>query len=94
MKLLSITMYYDNSLESLKRNKSIEEVSDVQKKTQIQNIPFEHWHRLKEEGKSQDGDGCQKYPNIFELHYNNKYWQVMRGENVTIYIFSAHLDQR
>ena len=31
------------------------------------------------------------HPNIFDLHYNNLYWQVLEMDNATFYLYGAYL---
>ena len=48
--------------------------------------------------------GCSKYPDLTDLHYNNKYWQIFKfsDENpvtnltleVTFHLYGAYLDNR
>ena len=37
---------------------------------------------------------CWQTPNILELHFNNKYWQVKETKNGTFYLYAAYYDVR
>ena len=55
------------------------------------NIPILQWWKNKNRKVS---DSCWKIPNILDLHYSNKYWQVKRTTNGTFYLYSAYYDVR
>ena len=55
------------------------------------NIPILQWWKNKNRKVS---DSCWKIPNILNLHYSNKYWQVKRTTNGTFYLYSAYYDVR
>ena len=37
---------------------------------------------------------CWKIPNLLDLHFNNKYWQVKETKNGTFYLYAAYYDVR
>ena len=55
------------------------------------NIPILHWWKNKDRKVS---DNCWKIPNILDLHYSNKYWQVKRTTDGTFYLYAAYYDVR
>ena len=55
------------------------------------NIPILHWWNNKDRKVS---DNCWKIPNILDLHYSNKYWQVKKTSEGTIYLYAAYYDIR
>lgn len=59
--------------------------------TMLPNIPILHWWTNKNKKVSED---CWKIPNILDLHYSNKYWQVKESSNGTFYLYAAYLDVR
>ena len=51
-----------------------------------------------------EGTGCSKYPELTDLHYRNKYWQIFefadrspdanRTLEVTFHLYGAYFDNR
>ncbi|XP_018782772.1 PREDICTED: uncharacterized protein LOC108965057 [Bactrocera latifrons] len=39
-------------------------------------------------------DSCAPYPDLMQLEYHNNYWQVLRSEPLTFYLFGAYYDNR
>ena len=67
--------------------------------SRLPNIPVFGWLSMK--NVSDDGGvGCSKYPELTELHYNNKYWQIFKfldkqpDLHVTFYLYGAYFDNR
>ena len=83
--------YFPVNLNEIRKTDD-EKIIELQSK--FSNLPFEHWLNLRENGISQSGDGCSKFPNLYEIHYNNEYWQVLHTNDVEVYIMSAYLDIR
>ena len=46
-----------------------------------------HWHH-------KNGSNCAKFPQIYELQFNNLYWQEYQHNNGKIYLYKAYLDIR
>ena len=63
--------------------------SDLQ--SMLPNIPVRHWWEHKDEKVA---DKCWKVPNIVDLKYNNKYWQVKETNEGTFYLYAAYFDVR
>ena len=38
-----------------------------------------------------DSSRCSIYPDIMNIEYSNKYWQIFKSENATFYLYSAIL---
>ena len=57
----------------------------------LPNIPIFHWRENKDKKVAEN---CWKVPNILNLHYNNKYWQVKESSNGTFYLYAAYYDVR
>ena len=55
------------------------------------NLPILHWWTNKDRKVS---DNCWKVPNILDLHYSNKYWQVKRTSEGIFYLYAAYYDVR
>ena len=69
----------------------------------LPNLPVFGWLSMK--NLTDDGGlGCSKYPDIMDLHYRNKYWQIFEfvDENpdpsltlyVTFHLYGAYFDNR
>ena len=63
--------------------------SDLQSK--LPNIPVRHWWEHRDENVA---ESCWKVPNIVDLKYNNKYWQVKETNEGTFYLYAAYFDVR
>ena len=57
--------------------------------TLLPNLPVFFWQQNKEIFSK-----CQKVPDIYDLKFNNKYWQVKEAGNVTIFLYAAYFDTR
>ena len=55
------------------------------------NIPILNWWKNKDRKVS---NKCWKIPNIIDLHYSNKYWQVKRTSERIFYLYAAYYDVR
>ena len=70
--------------------------------SRLPNIPVFGWLAMK--NLTDDGGaGCSKYPELTDLHYNNKYWQRFKFSDknleiktleVTFYLYGAYFDNR
>ena len=50
------------------------------------------WLRMKNMDREDSADdGCSIYPDILNIDYSNKYWQIFKSEKVTFYLYSAIL---
>lgn len=62
------------------------------------NLPFQYWmHILKLMGKVKykNRTSCKtEFPSLFELQYNNIYWQKYSSSNGTFYLYGAYYDDR
>ena len=38
--------------------------------------------------------GCWKLPEILDIKYSNKHWQVMELPRATVFLYAAYLDTR
>ena len=63
--------------------------SDLQ--SMLPNIPVRHWWEHRDENVA---ESCWKVPNIVDLKYNNKYWQVKETNEGTFYLYAAYFDVR
>lgn len=62
----------------------------------LPSLPIAHWNKnskLNQQTKS--ANGCTiKYPNVFDIEYNNFYWQTLVSSNGTFQLFGAFYDIR
>lgn len=66
----------------------IEEIAE-----RIPSLPLSDWsknNRLTKRGN----ESCAKYPQIYDLEFNNIYWQTLRTSNGTFQFFGAFYDNR
>ena len=57
----------------------------------LPNIPVRHWWEHRDKNVAEI---CWKVPNIVDLKYNNKYWQVKETNEGTFYLYAAYFDVR
>ncbi|KAK7793902.1 hypothetical protein R5R35_003579 [Gryllus longicercus] len=67
-------------------------VEDVQR--QIPSLPIAYWSRHKNKPMYYKNESCAKFPSIFELEFNNVYWQVLQSTNGTFQLYGAYYDVR
>lgn len=67
-------------------------VEDVQQ--QIPSLPIAYWNRHKNKAMYYKNESCAKFPSIFELEFNNVYWQILQTTNGTFQLYGAYYDVR
>ncbi|XP_031778263.1 uncharacterized protein LOC100113889 [Nasonia vitripennis] len=64
----------------------------------LPSLPLAYWTRNSKAAGAKPSAGkeaCQpRYPSIFELEFNNVYWQTLRSSNGTFQLFGAFYDER
>lgn len=65
-------------------------VRDVE--SRLPSLPIAYWSKYK--NFSAKKNKCAKYPSIFDLEFNNIYWQTLRTSNGTFQLFGAYYDVR
>lgn len=60
---------------------------------QMPNLPIVYWQENKDK-KMYVNSTCAKFPSVFDLHFNNKYWQEVVTTNGTFHLYGAYLDVR
>lgn len=60
----------------------------------IPSLPIAYWSKYKNFSAKKATTGCAKYPSIFDLEFNNIYWQTLRSSNGTFQLFGAYYDVR
>ena len=58
------------------------------------NLPIVYWQQNKKKKVPKNSTGCTKFPDIYDIHFNNKYWQVLESSNGSFYLYGAYLDVR
>ena len=61
------------------------------------NIPLAYLNSVGGEGDSAAifrSRSCAKMPKLWDLHFNNLYWQKVKTSNGTFYLYGAYLDRR
>ncbi|XP_043250914.1 uncharacterized protein LOC122396497 [Colletes gigas] len=66
----------------------------------LPSLPLAYWNKNSKysggQAKSKGNDSCSslKYPSIYDIEFNNVYWQTMRTSNGTFQFFGAFYDRR
>eukprot|EP00092_Neocalanus_flemingeri_P040314 GFUD01043909.1.p1 GENE.GFUD01043909.1~~GFUD01043909.1.p1 ORF type:complete len:570 (+),score=158.65 GFUD01043909.1:188-1897(+) len=82
------------AVPAIDRSPKLNETDLVNKlQPQMPNLPIVYWQQNKNK-KMGKNKTCAKYPDIYDLHFNNKYWQVTETSNGTFYLYGAYLDVR
>lgn len=59
------------------------------------NLPLESWARVWNKKSRPKSAPCRpEFPSLFELQYNNIYWQQLVSPNATFYLYGAYYDDR
>ncbi|XP_047102399.1 uncharacterized protein LOC124721457 [Schistocerca piceifrons] len=67
-------------------------VQEVQR--QIPSLPIAYWNRHKNKAMYYKNESCAKFPSIFELEFNNVYWQTLQTSNGSFQLYGAYYDVR
>jgi len=65
----------------------------VKLQAQIPNLPLVYWFENKNMKRSKNSS-CAKYPSVYDIHFNNIYWQQTDTTNGTFFLYGAYLDVR
>ena len=57
-------------------------------------LPVLFWKENENENLFYKNSSCAKFPNLYDLEYNNIFWQIFNTSNGTFYLFSAYYDVR
>ena len=66
----------------------------------LPSLPLAYWNKNSKytgpQSKAKGNDSCSnlKYPSIYDIEFNNIYWQTMRTSNGTFQFFGAFYDRR
>lgn len=73
---------------SLSEDKLVEEVQN-----RMPSLPIAYWNKMKNKPMYVNAT-CAKFPSVFELEFNNIYWQTLRTTNGTFQLYGAYFDNR
>jgi len=59
----------------------------------IPNLPLVYWFENKNKVRSKNKT-CAKYPSVYDMNFNNIYWQQAETSNGTFFLYGAYLDVR
>lgn len=60
----------------------------------LPNVPFAYWNRNKNKPMYYKNESCAKFPSVYELEFNNVYWQSLHTSNGSFHLYSAYYDVR
>jgi len=87
-----------NFLEAVPAIDRSPKLSDDEEAKKLQplmpNLPIVYWQQNKKKKVPKNSTGCTKFPDIYDIHFNNKYWQVLESSNGSFYLYGAYLDVR
>ena len=59
------------------------------------NLPLLYWSKIwRNKSKAGKGSCRPEFPNLFELDFNNIYWQRFKSNNGTFFLYAAYYDDR
>lgn len=67
-------------------------MDQVQKR--LPNLPVSYWNQNKNKAMYYKNESCAKFPSIYELEFNNVYWQSLQTSNGSFHLYSAYYDVR
>ncbi|KAJ8890973.1 hypothetical protein PR048_010482 [Dryococelus australis] len=67
-------------------------IQEIQRK--LPSLPITFWNQYKNKAMYFKNSSCARLPSIFELEFNNIYWQTLRTSNGTFQLFGAYYDIR
>ena len=83
------------AVPAIDRSPKLSEEDKVkQLQTQMPNLPLVYWQQNRKKKVPKNATGCMKFPDVYDLHFNNKYWQVFESSDGSFYLYGAYLDVR
>lgn len=78
---------------------SVSEKEILARLANVSNLPLAYWVKIRTKQKAitttSSGKVCKiEYPSLFELDFNNIYWQRLQTSNGIYYLYSAYYDDR
>ncbi|RZF33621.1 hypothetical protein LSTR_LSTR006999 [Laodelphax striatellus] len=86
--LLDLEPFVDKSATGRSEPLLLEEIQQ-----RLPSLPIAYWNKNKNKNMCKN-ETCAKYPSIFELEFNNVYWQTLRTSNGTFHFYGAYYDVR
>lgn len=59
----------------------------------VPNLPIRYWQKL-HNITPQKNKTCAKFPNLWDISFNNIYWQTLKTSNGTFHLYGAYYDNR
>lgn len=87
-KVFTIDPAVDNS------NVNVENVMHDELKRHLPSLPDSYVKPNKIKNTFYKNESCAKYPNVYDLEFNNIYWQSVFTTNGTFHLYSAYYDVR
>lgn len=96
----TLTRHADSTTEGLDQEPFVDKspslsedmlVEQIQQK--MPNLPIAYWNKHKNKPMGMNST-CARFPSMFDLEFNNLYWQTLRTSNGTFQLFGAYLDVR
>ncbi|GLV36768.1 uncharacterized protein CBL_02397 [Carabus blaptoides fortunei] len=95
-----LTRHADSTTESMDLEPDVDKspsLSEDMLVEEVQNrmpsLPIVYWNKNKNKPMYINST-CAKYPSVFELEFNNIYWQTLRTSNGTFQLYGAYYDIR
>lgn len=67
-------------------------MDQVQKR--LPNLPVSYWNENKNKALYYKNESCARFPSIYELEFNNVYWQSVHTSNGSFHLYGAYYDVR
>ena len=65
----------------------------VRLQSRMPNLPLVYWYQNKNKQLGRN-TSCAQFPGVYDIHFNNIYWQQMDSSNGTFFLYGAYLDVR
>lgn len=96
----TLTRHADSTTEGFDQDPSIDRspsltedklVEEIQNK--MPSLPIVYWNKYKNKPMGMNST-CARFPSMFDLEFNNLYWQTLRTSDGTFQLYGAYLDKR
>jgi len=67
---------------------------DAEMAKSLPRVPIDYWLKHKSKPMFYKNETCARLPSIYELEFNNVYWQTLHTTNGTFQLFGAYYDVR
>lgn len=65
----------------------------IQIQQKIPNLPIRYWQKYKGKVMAKNKT-CAKFPSLYDISFNNMYWQTLKTSNGTFHLYGAYYDNR